>query len=55
MLGPIHEYPVVIREDQLDTFGHVNNAAHLDILEEARWDIITRNGYGLVRLECRRC
>lgn len=37
MLGPIHEYPVVIREHHLDTFGHVNNAAYLDILEEARW------------------
>jgi acyl-CoA thioester hydrolase len=47
MLGPIHEYPVVIREHHLDTFGHVNNAAYLDILEEARWDLITRNGYGL--------
>ena len=47
MLGPIHEYPLVIREHHLDTFGHVNNAAYLDILEEARWDLITRNGYGL--------
>ena len=47
MLGPIHEYPFVIREHHLDTFGHVNNAAYLDILEEARWDLITRNGFGL--------
>lgn len=47
MLGPIHEYPLVIREHHLDTFGHVNNATYLDILEEARWDLITRNGYGL--------
>ena len=47
MLGPIHEYPILIREHHLDTFGHVNNATYLDILEEARWDLITRNGYGL--------
>jgi acyl-CoA thioester hydrolase len=47
MLGSVHEYPIVIREHHLDTFGHVNNAAYLDILEEARWDLITRNGYGL--------
>ena len=47
MLGPVHEYSTVIRERHLDTFGHVNNAAYLDILEEARWDLITRNGYGL--------
>ena len=47
MLGPIHEYPFVIHEHHLDTFGHVNNAAYLEILEEARWDLVTRNGYGL--------
>jgi thioesterase-3 len=47
MLGPIHEYPLVIHEHHLDTFGHVNNAAYLEILEEARWDLVTRNGYGL--------
>jgi acyl-CoA thioester hydrolase len=47
MLGPIHEYPFAIREHHLDTFGHVNNAAYLEILEEARWDLVTRNGYGL--------
>ena len=47
MLGSVHEYPIVIREHHLDTFGHVNNATYLDILEEARWDLITRNGYGL--------
>jgi acyl-CoA thioester hydrolase len=47
MLGPVHEYSLVIHERHLDTFGHVNNAAYLDILEEARWDLITRNGFGL--------
>jgi acyl-CoA thioester hydrolase len=47
MLGPVHEYSIVIREHHLDTFGHVNNAAYLEILEEARWDLIARNGYGL--------
>jgi acyl-CoA thioester hydrolase len=47
MLGPVHEYSIVIREHHLDTFGHVNNAAYLEILEEARWDLIAGNGYGL--------
>ena len=47
MLGPVHEYRFVIHERHLDSFGHVNNAAYLDILEEARWDLITQNGYGL--------
>ncbi len=47
MLGAVHEYELQIRESHLDTFGHVNNAAYLDILEEARWELITANGYGL--------
>ena len=47
MLGRVHDYELVIREQHLDTFGHVNNAKYLEILEEARWELITRNGYGL--------
>jgi Acyl-ACP thioesterase len=47
MLGTVHEYDLLIRGHHLDTFGHVNNAKYLQILEEARWDVITRNGYSL--------
>jgi YbgC/YbaW family acyl-CoA thioester hydrolase len=36
-----------ILEHHLDTFGHVNNAVYLSLYEEARWDFITRGGYGL--------
>ena len=54
MLGHKHEYETLIHERHLDTFGHVNNAAYLEILEEARWDLITRNGYGLDEIHRRR-
>jgi thioesterase III len=54
MLGSAHDYPLVIREKHLDTFGHVNNAAYLEILEEARWELVTRNGYGLDEVMRRR-
>jgi thioesterase III len=47
MPGAIHLYDLVIHERHLDTFGHVNNATYLDLLEEARWDLITGNGFGL--------
>lgn len=47
MLGTPHRYSLVVLERHLDTFGHVNNAVYLEILEEARWDWITGNGYGL--------
>jgi thioesterase III len=43
----LHEYEMLIKEHHLDTFGHVNNATYLELLEEARWDYITANGYGL--------
>lgn len=40
-------YDVIIRESHLDTFGHMNNASYLILFEEARWEFITQNGYGL--------
>jgi acyl-CoA thioester hydrolase len=45
-----HYYSIQIKESMLDSFEHVNNAMYLTILEEARWDLITRNGYGLEKL-----
>jgi YbgC/YbaW family acyl-CoA thioester hydrolase len=44
-------YEVLIRESHLDSFGHMNNAAYLVLFEEARWDFITRNGYGLKQVQ----
>jgi acyl-CoA thioester hydrolase len=46
----IYEYPLTIREHHLDSFGHVNNAVYLELFEEARWEIITQNGYGYQRV-----
>lgn len=45
-----HLYPLTIRETHLDTFGHVNNAIYLTLLEEARWEYITSNGYSLEKI-----
>ena len=44
------EYKTQILEHHLDSFGHVNNAKYLELYEEARWDFITRNGYGLEQI-----
>ncbi|HTM64496.1 MAG TPA: thioesterase family protein [Gammaproteobacteria bacterium] len=43
----IHTYPVLIQETFLDTFGHMNNAMYLTLLEEARWDLLTAGGFTL--------
>jgi acyl-CoA thioester hydrolase len=51
MLGSPHYYEVLITEGHLDTFGHVNNARYLDILEQARWDLITQHGFGLRQIQ----
>lgn len=45
-MPPEHVHEVLIRESHLDSFGHMNNAAYLVLFEEARWELITRNGYG---------
>lgn len=44
-------YPITIKESYLDTFGHVNNATYLTLMEEARWDLITKNGFGLAYIQ----
>jgi acyl-CoA thioester hydrolase len=46
-----HVYTTQILEGHLDTFGHVNNARYLDLLEEARWQWITDNGFGLAEIQ----
>lgn len=51
MQGERYYFEVLIHEGHLDTFGHVNNARYLDILEQARWDLITRNGFGLAEIK----
>ena len=43
----IFHYSVLIKEHHLDTFAHVNNATYLTLLEEARWDFLTKNQFGL--------
>lgn len=45
--GAVQEYRLLIHEAHLDTFGHVNNATYLALFEEARWDWLTKGGYGL--------
>ncbi len=47
MPNRVFEQAIVIREEHLDTFGHVNNARYLEMFEQARWDLITDNGFGL--------
>lgn len=43
----VFTYEIQIKEHHLDSFGHVNNAVYLELYEEARWDFITKNGFGL--------
>lgn len=46
-LNPDFIYKTQIKEKDLDTLGHVNNAKYLELFEEARWDFITENGFGI--------
>jgi|SRR5690606_1741911 len=51
MENKIFKYEITIKEFHLDTFGHVNNAVYLQLYEEARWQFITENGYGLNKIK----
>ncbi len=51
MENKVFAYKLTIKESHLDTFGHVNNATYLQIYEEARWEFITENGYGLDKIK----
>lgn len=51
MDAKIFSFPVKIKESYLDVFGHVNNAMYLTLYEEARWDIISKNGFGLDKIK----
>ncbi len=49
-MGKKSLYTITIKESYLDAFMHVNNAMYLTLFEEARWDLITNNGYGLEQI-----
>lgn len=44
-------YPTTIKETHLDSFGHVNNAIYLTLFEDARWDFINKNNYGIEKIK----
>lgn len=50
MIHKIAYYPIIIKESYLDTFSHMNNATYFTLFEEARWELITKNGYGLQKV-----
>ena len=43
-------YVRTIRETDLDFLGHVNHAVYLSMMEEARWEMMTENGYSFDEL-----
>ena len=53
-MGEIIYYEMMIREHHLDSYGHVNNATYVQILEEARWESITHKGYGFKEVQERK-
>ena len=50
MQNEVFEYEVEIKEHHLDSFGHVNNSVYVKLFEEARWDFITKGGFGLEKI-----
>lgn len=44
-------YETQVLESDLDSFGHMNNASYLRLFEAARWDHVTRKGYGFIKMQ----
>jgi acyl-CoA thioester hydrolase len=44
-------YEMTIKEHHLDSYGHVNNATYVQILEEARWESITLKDYSYEKVQ----
>lgn len=49
----VHEYEFQVLEMHLDTFSHMNHATYLTLFEQARWDWITKRGFGLSEIQQR--
>ncbi len=45
------DYKLLIREQHLDSYGHVNNATYVSLFEEARWEMSTQRGYGYSKIQ----
>lgn len=46
----MHETQVKVRPTQVDTFGHMNHAAYLEVFEWARWEWAAAQGMDLARM-----
>jgi YbgC/YbaW family acyl-CoA thioester hydrolase len=53
-MSEIFYYEMMIREHHLDSYGHVNNATYVEMLEEARWESITQRGYGYKEVQAQK-
>jgi YbgC/YbaW family acyl-CoA thioester hydrolase len=49
-MAGMHEMRIRIRPTQVDTFGHLNNAAYLELFEWARWEWAEVSGLDIERL-----
>ena len=46
----MHKYKITIKENHLDTFGHVNNATYLELYEQARWEALNDHGVSVQKI-----
>lgn len=46
-----HMFHTSIQDEYIDSFGHVNNASYLSLLEEARWDWVGQSGMTRLKVQ----
>ena len=50
MTSKTYEFELLINDSHLDSLGHVNNAKYLEMLEQARWDVLVQNGLSFEKI-----
>lgn len=51
MEAKAYTYPIIVKESHIDNYEHMNNLMYLQLFEEARWHLITENGYGFKKIQ----
>ncbi len=44
-------YKLTVERSHLDAFEHMNNATYMQLFEQARWDFVTKNGFGMDKVK----
>ena len=45
-MAKTYSFKTVVKDEHLDSYGHVNHASYLSLFEDARWALLEEHGQG---------